>query len=216
MSPITEEQIEKLKKVEGIDGESIVEQKSLDITYITSKETDKKYLFAAEALPPGNVKVDTVTGGELDLRADEYQIVIEEKYVEPLGYTNEEIIGKKIQLVVLDEYTHQEKVFDAKVVGVIAPGVVSMGQSYTNNKLADDIYDEIRRRDEYALSTHRSDRQYGISDQNPRHWRIERQRNDRRQVAGRSPRGLTLRSVVDPTPRRLQNARRFFDRKLSL
>ena len=125
MSPITDEQIEKLKKVDGIDGDSIVEQKSLNITYVTSKETDKKYLIGAEALPPGNIKVDTVSGGQLDLRADDYQIVLEHKYVEVLGYTDDDIINE-----------------NAKVVGVIAPGVVSMGQSYTNNKLADDIYEE--------------------------------------------------------------------------
>ena len=142
MSPITDEQMEKLKKIEGIDADSIVEQKNLDITYITSKETDKKYLVAAEALPPGNVKVDVVTGRQLDLRADEYQIQLEQKYVSALGYTNEDIIDKEVQLVVVDEYTHAEKTFDAKVVGVIAPGVVSMGQQYTNNKLADDIYEE--------------------------------------------------------------------------
>ena len=142
MSPITDEQMEKLKKIEGIDADSIVEQKTLDITYITSKETDKKYLVAAEALPPGNVKVDVVTGKQLDLRADEYQIQLEQKYVSALGYTNEDIIDKEVQLVVVDEYTRAEKTFDAKVVGVIAPGVVSMGQQYTNNKLADDIYEE--------------------------------------------------------------------------
>ena len=134
--------MEKLKKIEGIDADSIVEQKTLDITYITSKETDKKYLVAAEALPPGNVKVDVVTGKQLDLRADEYQIQLEQKYVSALGYTNEDIIDKEVQLVVVDEYTRAEKTFDAKVVGVIAPGVVSMGQQYTNNKLADDIYEE--------------------------------------------------------------------------
>jgi putative ABC transport system permease protein len=134
--------MEELKKVEGIDADSIVEQKTLDITYITSKETDKKYLVAAEALPPGNVKVDVVTGKQLDLRADEYQIQLEQKYVSALGYTNEDIIDKEVQLVVVDEYTRAEKTFDAKVVGVIAPGVVSMGQQYTNNKLADDIYEE--------------------------------------------------------------------------
>ncbi len=142
MSPITEEQIEKLKKIEGIDGDSMVEQKTLSITYVTSEKTDKKYLISAEALPPGNVNVDVVAGDQLDLRADEYQIQLEQKYVDALGYTNENIVGEKIQLVVLDEYTHVEKTFDAKVVGVIAPGVVSMGQQYTNNKLADDIYDE--------------------------------------------------------------------------
>ena len=142
MSPITDEQIEKLKKIEGIDGDSIVEQKSLDITYVSSEKTDKKYLVAAEALPPGDINVDVVTGGQLELRADEYQIQLEQKYVKALGYTNEDIIGEKIHLVVVDEYTHQEKTFDAKVVGVMAPGVVSMGQQYTNNKLANDIYEE--------------------------------------------------------------------------
>ena len=142
MSPITEEQLEKLKKIDGIDADSIVEQKSLDITYVTSDKTDKKYLIGAEALPPGNVKVDLEVGEQLDLRADEYQILLESKYVDALGYTNDEIVGQKIKLVVLDEYTRNEKTFEAKVTGVIAPGVVSMGQQYTNNKLADDIYEE--------------------------------------------------------------------------
>ena len=142
MTPITKEQIEKVKKIDGIDADSITEQKTLNITYVTSKETDKKYLIGAEALPPGNIKVDLVAGKQLDLQADEYQILLEEKYVDTLGYTDDEIIDKKIQLVVLDQYKHTEKTFDAKVVGVIAPGVVSMGYSYTNNKLADDIYAE--------------------------------------------------------------------------
>lgn len=142
MSPITDEQLEKLKKVEGIDADSIVEQKTLDITYVTSEKTEKKYLMGAEALPPGNIKVSTVSGGELDLRADEYQLLLEPRYVEALGYNNDNIIGEKIQIVVLDQFKHTEKVFEAKVVGVIAPGVVSMGMSYFNNKLADDIYEE--------------------------------------------------------------------------
>ena len=142
MSPITEEQIEKLKKIDGIDGESMVEQKTLNITYVTSDKTDKKYLMAAEALPPGNVKVDLEAGEQLNLRADEYQILLESKYADALGYTAENIIGEKIKIAVVDEYTHTEKIFETKVVGIIAPGVVSMGQQYTNNKLADDIYEE--------------------------------------------------------------------------
>ncbi len=142
MTPITEEQIEKLKKIDGIDGDSLVEQQTLSISYVASEKTDKKYMIGAEALPPGNVKVETTTGGQLDLRADEYQIQLEKKYVKALGYTEENIIGEKIQLVVVDQYKHTKKTFDAKVVGVIAPGVVSMGYSYTNNKLADDIYAE--------------------------------------------------------------------------
>lgn len=142
MSPITDEQLEKIKKIEGIDGDSLVKEQTLTITYIGSKKAEKKYLVAAEALPPGNINVDLVAGEQLDLRADEYQILLEEKYVDALGYTDDNIVGEKIQLAVLDEFTHEEKIFDAKVVGVIAPGVVSMGYQYTNNKLADDIYTE--------------------------------------------------------------------------
>ena len=142
MSPITEEQLDKLKKIDGIDADSIVEEKNISITYVTSDKTDKKYLIGAEALPPGNVKVDLEAGEQLDLRADEYQILLESKYVDALGFTNDEIVNNKIKLVVLDEYTHTEKTFEAKVKGIIAPGVVSMGQRYTNNKLADDIYEE--------------------------------------------------------------------------
>ena len=142
MSPITDEQLEKIKKIEGIDGDSLTKEQTLTITYIDSKKAEKKYLVAAEALPPGNINVDLVAGEQLDLRADEYQILLEEKYVDALGYTDDNIVGEKIQLAVLDEFTHEEKIFDAKVVGVIAPGVVSMGYQYTNNKLADDIYTE--------------------------------------------------------------------------
>lgn len=142
MSPITDEQIEKLKKIDGIDGDSLAKEQTLEITYVTSKETEKKYLVAAEALPPGNIKVDLVAGRQLNLQADEYQILLEEKYVDALGYDSEGIVDKKIQLAVKDEYTQKVKTYDAKVVGVIAPGVVSMGYQYTNNKLADDIYKE--------------------------------------------------------------------------
>ncbi|MBR0134000.1 ABC transporter permease [Candidatus Saccharibacteria bacterium] len=142
MTPINEEQIEKLKKIDGIDGDSIVKQKSLDITYVTSKETDKKYLMGAEALPPGNIKVATINGHSLDLKADEYQLLLEHTYVKALGYDDQNIVDKKIKIVVKDQFTNEEKTFEARVVDVIAPGVVSMSMSYFNNKLADDIYEE--------------------------------------------------------------------------
>ncbi len=143
MSPITDEQYEQLKNIDGIDADSIVKNKTLSISYVASNETDKKYLIGAEALPPGGVKVDLAAGSQLDLNSDDYQIILEEDYVEALGYDNyDDIIGETIQLVVVDEYTQAEKIFDVEVVGVIAPGVISLGYSYTNNKLADDIYAE--------------------------------------------------------------------------
>lgn len=142
MTPVSREQIDKLKKIDGIDADSVTEQKSLTITYVTSKETDKKYLMSGEALPPGNVRVATINGHSLNLKADEYQLLLEHSYVEALGYNDESIVDQKIQIVVKDEFTNKEKTFNARVVDVIAPGVVSMSMSYFNNKLADDIYEE--------------------------------------------------------------------------
>ena len=142
MTPISREQIDKLKKIDGIDGDSVTEQKSLDITYVTSDETDKKYLIGGEALPPGNIHVATINGNQLDLKANEYQVLLEHTYVEALGYNDENIVDKKITLVVKDQFTQTEKSFKVRVVDVIAPGVVSMKMSYFNNKLADDIYEE--------------------------------------------------------------------------
>lgn len=142
MTPVSQEQIEKLKKIDGIDADSVTEQKSLSITYVTSDETDKKYLIGGEALPPGNVRVATINGHALDLKANEYQVLLEHTFVEALGYTDENIVDKKITMVVKDQFTNEEKVFKVRVVDVIAPGVVSMSMSYFNNKLADDIYEE--------------------------------------------------------------------------
>ncbi len=142
MTPISREQIEKLKKIDGIDADSVTEQKSLSITYVASDGTDKKYLIGGEALPPGNIHVATINGHALDLKADEYQVLLEHTYVKALGYDDQSVVDKKIRLVVKDQFTNQEKVFEARVVDVIAPGVVSMKMSYFNNKLADDIYEE--------------------------------------------------------------------------
>ena len=142
MTPVSQEQIEKLKKIDGIDADSVTEQKSLTITYVTSEKKKKKYLAAGEALPPGNVRVATINGRSLDLKADEYQVLLEHTYVKALGFTDENVVDKKIKIVVKDDFTGKEKVFEARVVDAIAPGVVSMSMSYFNNKLADDIYEE--------------------------------------------------------------------------
>ena len=136
--------IAKLKDIAGIDPDSVQEQKTISVDYITSAQTDKKYILSAEALPPGHIKVDTVAGTTPDLNTrDEYQILLPEDYVSALGYDDAAaIIGQTVTLGVVDQYRHETKKFTPKVVGVIAPGVVSLGYAYTNTFLADDIYAE--------------------------------------------------------------------------
>lgn len=140
---ISDETIEKLKKIDGIDPDSIQPQQTINISYITGSATDKKYLISAEALPPGNVRLDTEAGTAPDLDSNEYQITLPHDFISALGYDSaESLTSQYITLAVVDQYTNQTTEFKTKVVGVLAPGVISLGYSYINSALASDIYAE--------------------------------------------------------------------------
>lgn len=142
-TPIDDETIAKLKTTAGIDPDSLQPQKNLDISYITSAQTDKKYLINAEALPPGNVTIDTETGTAPDLNSTDYQITLQHDLITALGFADtKSAINQTVTLAVVDQYTKQATEFKATVVGVIAPGVFSLGYSYINTALSDAIYAE--------------------------------------------------------------------------
>ena len=143
-TPITTEQLEKLKKLDIIKDGEVHPTKNITIDYITSDKTDKKYLLTAEAIPAGEIHVESTAGTSPDNDChDEDQIMITQSLVSVLGFDSDEsAVGKTVRLGVVDNYTKQTTEFKAKVVGVIAPGVVTLGYSYLNNSLADKIYEE--------------------------------------------------------------------------
>ena len=143
-TPISEEQMEKLKKLDVIKNGEVYPAKPITISYISSDKTDKKYLLSAEALPAGEIHVEATIGTSPDNNnLDEHQIMIEQDYVSVLGFENDEdALGKTVKLGVVDQYTQQTTEFEAKIVGVVAPSVVTLGFNYLNNVLANKIYDE--------------------------------------------------------------------------
>ena len=144
VTPITTEQIEKLKKLDGIDADSVQITHNISVDYIQSSGTDaKKYTLSAEALPPGEINIDTTAGTRPDNNSKDYQITLPADYAEVLGFSDDnDAIGKEVTLGIVDAYTHQTTEFKAKVVGVVAPGVVTLGYAYTNTALANAIYAE--------------------------------------------------------------------------
>lgn len=144
LTPISDEQIEQLKNLDVIKNGEVYPAKSITVDYITSDQTDKKYLITTEALPAGEVHVESTVGASPDnTNTEEHQIMIAQDYVSILGFeSDDDALGKTIKLGVVDNYTRETTEFEAKVVGIIAPGVVTLGFNYVNNALADKIYDE--------------------------------------------------------------------------
>lgn len=136
----TDEQIEKLKEIDGIDADNIYAVKQADVEYITSDQTDKKYLIGVGSMPPGDFTIASTAGGLPNNDSDEYQIMLEPGYANVLGFSSDEdAIGKTVVLTVLDSITQKPTEFKAKVVGVQANGVVAVNGSIISRQLEDDI-----------------------------------------------------------------------------
>lgn len=144
LSSFTNEQLEKLKKIDGIDGENLYIAKQVPVEYITSSETDKKYVITVMAMPPGDFRIATTAGSLPDRDAVEYQITLEPGYPKVLGLgSDEEAIGKTVELVIMDPASKKPITFKAKVVGVQAKGVVAVNGAVVNPALETAMYDEI-------------------------------------------------------------------------
>lgn len=143
MSAFTNEDLEKLKQVDGIDADSIYIAKQLNIEYVTSNQTDKKYIISVGAMPPGEFHIATTAGGLPDQQTTAYEITLQAGYPKALGFdSDEDAIGKMVELVVLDPVTNEQYTYQVKVVGVQAKGVVAVNSAIISRILEDKIYDD--------------------------------------------------------------------------
>lgn len=128
---LSNQDIEKLKNIDGIDSDSFYSPTPLNGTgYVTSSKTDKKYNVSnAMILPPGNFNIPLAAGtlvDQTDEAKQKNQIVLPPEYPQALGYEkDEDIIGQKIIFALKDEFNNTFKDFEVEVVGVEANGIVS-------------------------------------------------------------------------------------------
>lgn len=148
---LSDEDIEKLKNIDGIDGDSFYSPTPLNGTgYITSSKNDKKYnIENAMILPPGNFNIPLSAGTLVDQTEEakqKNQIVLPPDYAQALGYEkDEDILGQTVTLALKDEFNNTFKDFEVEVVGVEANGLVS---SQFGMLLSRALYDEM-----YAFAT---------------------------------------------------------------
>lgn len=144
LSAFTDEELDKLKRIDGIDAESIYIAKQLNIEYVTSSHTDKKYMISVGAMPPGEFHIATTAGGLPDQDTTAYEITLQAGYPKALGFaSDEDAIGKTIELVALDPVTKAPYTYQVKVVGVQAKGVVAVNSAVVSRALEDKIYSDI-------------------------------------------------------------------------
>ncbi len=141
LSTMTAEQLEKLKQIDGIDKDFYI-AKLISVEYITSAQTDKKYTINVGAMPPGDFRIATTAGHIPDRNSDKYEIALQAGYPKVLGFSSDEdAIGKTVDLAIKDVATQKMKIFHATVVGVQAPGVVAVNGAIVTPALEDAMYD---------------------------------------------------------------------------
>jgi len=147
---ITQEQIEKARKIDGV--KSFDALNSATVEYFKIEGDDNKYsLLSVNLVPRGDLNFDISAGRQPENNDDSaYEIAVPTSFAEYFHYDNvEDIIGKKITLTVpqtlrclkassIDECS--EKI-EVEIVGVQAPGVLSIGGPRLNvsawNKIAE-------------------------------------------------------------------------------
>ena len=138
---LTDEDIAKIEDVDGIESAKFYTMVTTD--YVTNGEPDaKKYQMSASIMPTASMKLDLAAGEDLDMTSDEAQIVLPDKYVEPLGFSsNEDAVGKTIKIGATSQVTQQTSEAEVKIVGVQNASVVGMGSAWMNDKAGELIED---------------------------------------------------------------------------
>ena len=136
---ITSEDIAKIAEIPGL--ESVRAWTQVSPEYITSDRTDKKWQLRIFAMPSSSINVDMASGEMVDVNSDQPQIALDEKFVEPLGLTdNESAVGQTVWIAVMNQVTKEISEVSAIVTGIMNPSVISMGSNWTNETLQNKLH----------------------------------------------------------------------------
>ena len=143
---ITSDDIEKLRAVDGVKMVEIYHLTNPE--WISSNHTDKKYSAVVEYFPSDHVNIDTSAGRMVDNNSDQFEILLNETYLEPLGFNApEDAIDQTVRFGIKQPakcYLAPDNCIvevGATIVGVQAPGVLNMdGDTQINRALYEELY----------------------------------------------------------------------------
>lgn len=145
----TDEQLEKARAIDGVEYIDVL--RTVQVDYITSEKTDKKYkLFNLNLVPRGSINIDMSAGKKPDSESEKYEIALDDAMVKSLGFADaESAIGETVTIAVpntIDCYVAAaradcQRLVTAEVVGVQAPGVMASGGPRANLTLYSHLAD---------------------------------------------------------------------------
>ncbi|MBQ9016844.1 FtsX-like permease family protein [Candidatus Saccharibacteria bacterium] len=145
---ISEEDLEKMRRVDGVENLEIFHMLSTE--WMKLEKSDKKFNVSVEYFPEGTINVDLSAGRMTDSDSTDYEILINEDWVEAFGFeSSEAAVGETVELGIKQTakcYTVENQadclaIVKAKIVGVQAPGVLSMdGDLHINQALDQALY----------------------------------------------------------------------------
>lgn len=146
-STFDDETLKKLRAVDGVD--SLNPYNMVAVDYITTNKTDKNYKVSLTILPDDSLTIDMVAGKQVSNNTSEYEIMITEDYVEPLGFKDaNSAVGEELQIAVpntlkcmmTDNRKDCQTIVTTKISGVAATGVMSVGAGTRANTA---LYDRL-------------------------------------------------------------------------
>ncbi|MBQ3309303.1 ABC transporter permease [Candidatus Saccharibacteria bacterium] len=141
---ITEEQIEQIKNLDGIKKDTVLVGKFGRADFVESEKTGEQYEVSTNMMTGSSVHYDLIAGSNMDNHSSDYEIILpSDAWVTALGYENADAaIGKTLKFAVVDPVTHITNYFDAKIVGIQAPSVITGSSIIINETLNNALYDE--------------------------------------------------------------------------
>lgn len=143
---ISNEDLEKMRRVDGVENLEIFHMLSTE--YMRLEGADKKYDVSVEYFPEGNFNVDLSAGRMTSNDSGEGEIIINEDWLKPFGLDSaKDALGKTVEVAVKQtakcHITPNNCIASAKakIVGVQAPGVLTMdGDLHINQILDNKLY----------------------------------------------------------------------------
>lgn len=131
-SMITPKDIEKIGTIDNIYRVEPIA--ALTIDYIQGL-TDSKYQL--NAMGSAGVDLDLEAGRQINNEIDEYEIVLDQEYIEPLGFKNaQDALEKEVVLGVSAQATGEQETVTAKVVGFRNFSFIQAGMTILNQALS--------------------------------------------------------------------------------
>ncbi len=142
---ISDEDLAKIRNIDGVI--SIAPYYMATAEYVTSHQTDKRFRASLGLMPSGGINADLSAGRQINPNTDTAEVLISEDYAEALGFdSHEDAIDQTItfgvkQPVKCYSVTNSEDciaTYEAKIVGVQAPSILSMGGGIRINQIGND------------------------------------------------------------------------------